>query len=311
MPERSILRPGPVVARVVLWGLGGATLALALSFVLRSRFLATAGTTIVSEKSMDSALRLAGFAAQLGVSGALPTSSDSPELFAAVARGRQVARLALADTVCLPKSGCEAVAAAVHAPADTSRAAIQKRLKALGKRLSVSVDAKTGVIQFSAWADSPEAAEGVLRTVLRALNEVVVTRRESQARNERVSAEARFKDLDRRRGAVEDTLTGFYEANRSFQLSPRLAFRERQLSRQLEFWQTLATGVARDAETARLDEVRDVPVMTVVEAPFASPRKVFPKRLAFAAAGLLLGALLGVPRREWRAAWGALVKPER
>jgi uncharacterized protein involved in exopolysaccharide biosynthesis len=290
-----MLRP-----RLLLSGLAGALIAVGISFLFRPRYTATARSSIVNQRTMDASARLATFASELGIAGALAQNTDSPELFAAIAGGRQVARIALADTFCTGPARCVGVREAVRAPRDTSRAAVARQFKALARRLSVGVDARTGLLGFSVWADSPADAEGILRAVLRATSEVVITRRESQARNERISAEARFKELDRRRSIVEDSLTRFYEGNRAFENAPRLNFRERQLSRQLDFWQSLATSVARDAESARLDEVRDVPVMTIVERPFALPRKSRPRRSAFAVLGLCIGLALGIGRADWQ-----------
>jgi len=275
-------------------------IAVGISFLIPSRFQASARASVASERSLGSVARLAGFAAQLGLAGSVPNASDSPELFAAVASGREVARLALADTICGTAHGCETVAAALDAPEDSTRAATEKRLKRLSRRLSVQVDAKTGLLQASAWADSPEHAEGVLRAVLRGLSQVMVIQRESQARNERVSAESRLKELEYRRTAVQDSLTAFYEGNRAFDHSPRLTFRERRLNRQLDFWQELVTSVAHEGETARLDEVRDVPVLTLIEPPFASPKRIFPKRRLVLIGGLIIGLMLGLRRADWR-----------
>ncbi len=287
-------------SRIAATSLVCGAVALGISFLIPARFQASARASIASERSLGSAARLAGFAAQLGLAGSVPNASDSPELFAAVANGRGVARLALADTICEAARGCETVAAALGAPEGSTRVAMEKRLKRLGKRLSVQVDVKTGLLQASAWADSPEHAEGVLRAVLRGLSQVMIIQRESQARNERLSAESRLKELERRRTAVQDSLTTFYERNRAFENAPRLSFRERQLNRQLDFWQELVTSVAREGETARLDEVRDVPVLTLIESPFASPKRIYPKRRLMLIGGLLLGLVLGLRRDDWR-----------
>lgn len=280
----------------------GAVIGYALSLLIPRRYLASTVFTVASERNSMSINRLAGFAAQLGIAPSLG-SSESPDFFASVAQSRDVRAAMAHDTVCESRR-CQTVAIAMFdsLPAQENRLGWERLLKRLDQRLSVGVDPKTGIITSTAWGRSPADAEALLRVQMRALSDAVVTRRASQARNERLFAEDRLQYLDRRRRAVADSLIYFYESNRSLGSSPALRLRERQLTDELSQWQELVQNVARQGELARLDEARDVPVITIIAHPFASPKKIFPHGSTFAAAGAFLGVLgvlsLAIVRRR-------------
>lgn len=281
----------------------GGILGYLVSFAIPKQYRASTRFTVESDRNSMSANRLASFAAQLNIAPVLG-QRDSPDYIAAVANSRDVHIALLKDTICVRVRQCETAGAALFGqlPPDSSRREWERLLTRLGKRLQVGVDPKTGIITASADAGSPESAEGVLRANLRALSRVVVENRESQARQERLFAQDRLVFLERQRRALVDTLTNFYQSNRSLGESSTLKFRERELSDRLGLWQELVQSVARQGELARLDEARDAPVITVVEQPFGSPRKVSPRGSLYAAGGAVLGVFLsaGLTRRRRR-----------
>lgn len=286
---RAVRRRLPIA--LLAAAVGGAS-GYALSFAAPKKFYADTKFTVASERSSMSAGRLAGFAAQFGIAGAL-SNPESPDYFAAVARSRQVLLRMLADTVCASRSECPRVSQIVAGDAAPAgdRERLELQLRKLAKRVSVGVDARTGLISSSSTSDSPTWAEGLLRAQLRAVSSVITERRESQARNERRFAEARLAQLRTQQRAVTESLTYFYQSNRQFEGAPALRFRERGLQDRLALWQELVQEVARQAETSRLEEVRDTPVLNVLDQPYASPKKIAPKRSMWLLAGAFLALL--------------------
>lgn len=305
---RALRRRLPIA---LVAAVAGGAAAFGLSFLAPTRFYADTKFTVASERSALSANRLAGFAAQFGIAGAL-SNPESPDYFAAVASSREVMLRMLADTVCVSASECPRITRIVagdDAPSQ-DRERLERQLRRLGKRVSVGVDARTGLISSSATSDTPAYAEGLLRAQLRAMSSVIIDKRESQARNERRFAEVRLAQLRAQQRAVTDSLTYFYQSNRQYEGAPALRFRERGLQDRLSLWQELVQSVAREAETSRLEEVRDTPVLNVLDRPYASPKRVSPKRSMWAIAGALLllvvalrpDRLLAIVRGEQQAA---------
>lgn len=289
---RAVRRRLPVA--LLAAAVGGAV-GFGLSFLAPKKYYADTKFTVASERSSLSANRLAGFAAQFGIAGAL-SNPESPDYFAAVARSREVLLRVLADTVCVSKGDCARISQIVAdaaAPA-TDREGLELQLRKLTRRVSVGVDARTGLISSSATSGTPSWAEGLLRAQLRAMSSVITERRESQARNERRFAEARLAELRMQQRAVTDSLTYFYQSNRQYEGAPALRFRERGLQDRLALWQQLVQEVARQAETSRLEEVRDTPVLNVLEQPYASAKKIAPRRSMWLLAGAVLTLLVAL-----------------
>ena len=75
---------------------------------------------------------------------------------------------------------------------------------------------------------------------------------------------------------AEDSLKAFMFENRQFSNSPQLVFEEDRLQRQVSMRQDLVSAIAQAYEQARIEEVRNLPVITVIDHPeppaLADPR---------------------------------------
>jgi len=98
--------------------------------------------------------------------------------------------------------------------------------------------------------------------------------------------------------AAEDSQRLFYERNRQWENSPALLVEERRQRRQVETVNTLYLSLRREYETARIDEINNTPVTTVVDRAVAPQRREWPRRGLITATAALLGIMLG-------ALWGA------
>ncbi|HEY6157085.1 MAG TPA: hypothetical protein VIV88_06500 [Gemmatimonadales bacterium] len=136
---------------------------------------------------------------------------------------------------------------------------------------------------------TPSAAEGLSSILIRAVKHFNVATRQLQARELRTFLEKRVADALQNLHETEDDLRGFYERNRRFADSPQLIFEESRIKRQVELRQELYTTLSKELESARIDEVNDTPMITVIDPPFASSRPDGPSILALAFAGLMLG----------------------
>ena len=67
--------------------------------------------------------------------------------------------------------------------------------------------------------------------------------------------------------AAEMRLQAFQQANRALTNSPELAFRRERLQRDVQLHEALYTNLLRGLDEARIREVRNTPVITVVEEP--------------------------------------------
>ena len=86
----------------------------------------------------------------------------------------------------------------------------------------------------------------------------------------------------------------FYERNRGWQQAPELVFQEGRLRRQVDVSQEVYLTLKREHEAARIEEVNDTPVITVIDPAKPPPRPSAPKRPLIALLGLVLGGMVGV-----------------
>jgi uncharacterized protein involved in exopolysaccharide biosynthesis len=172
-------------------------------------------------------------------------------------------------------------------------------------------------------------AQLVNERLLQGVNRFNLQTRQSQARAERRFAEDRLHAVRDDVRAVEDSLQQFLQRNRDFKNAPSLTFQHDRLQREVARRQQIYATLSELLEQARLDEVRDTPVITLVEAPYR-PVRPDPRGLTFQlvlalAVGALAGAMLcfllqgidadqedaGGAVHEFRQQWGQLRKDLR
>jgi uncharacterized protein involved in exopolysaccharide biosynthesis len=103
--------------------------------------------------------------------------------------------------------------------------------------------------------------------MLRLVSEFNLNRRQTKAGADRRFVETRVREsLDSLRGA-EAALEAFLQRNREYRNSPQLVFAYDRLDREVRMRQQLYTTLIQSYESARIDEVRNTPVITVMEAP--------------------------------------------
>jgi uncharacterized protein involved in exopolysaccharide biosynthesis len=121
-----------------------------------------------------------------------------------------------------------------------------------------------------------------------------LNRRQEQASAEREFIEKRLADAQAQMSAAENNLQVFLTENRDFRSSPTLTLEFDRLNRTVASRQSLYNGLATSYEQAKIEEVRDLPVITVLEPPEmpieADPRGGKRKALI----GLLIGLMAGI-----------------
>jgi uncharacterized protein involved in exopolysaccharide biosynthesis len=96
--------------------------------------------------------------------------------------------------------------------------------------------------------------------------------RQTQAGEERRFIEARMDAARSELRAAEDQLRTFLQRNRDFRNSPELMLANERLQREVAWRQQVFTSLAQAYEQARIEEVRNIPVTTLIEPPAAPVR---------------------------------------
>lgn len=262
---------------------------------LRDRtYTATASFVPQSGKASPN---LAGLAAQFGVNVQNAEATQSPDFYADLLKSREILRGAVTSTYTLPTDS--GVVRTTLVPVfgwheEDPRRREDEAMRVLGRRLGVAVSTRTGVVSTTVQSVDPDLSAQIAERLLALLSEFNLERRRSQAAAEREFVERRLAEVRRELRTAERRLEAFYLRNRDYANSPTLRFEQDRLSKDLSMHQQLFSTLAESFEQAKIDEVRDTPVITVIEPPVV-PVRPDPRGLALkAVAGLVGGGILGV-----------------
>lgn len=167
-------------------------------------------------------------------------------------------------------------------------------IEEMKKHVAAAAEPKTATVDLDVTARDPGVAHSIAVRVLEQLNEFNLERRQSQAREERRFTERRLADVRAQQRSAEDRLQIFLQQNREYGDSPALTFARERLARDVSQAQTLVASLAQAYEQARMEEVRDTPVITVVEGPELPVRPEPRRTVAKAVIGLVLGVVTGL-----------------
>lgn len=282
--------------RLVL-GLPGIALVLVVGISLVLPRVYESSAAFMPQSTDATRSRLAGLAAQFGVTVPLGEAGQSLGFYADLLESREIL-----DSVILHpyqvESGGQELSGTLIDILKVKGASDGERLEAANKRvkdnLRVDPDPAAGLVRLSLRTRWPGLSQAILDQILAQVNEFNLRRRQSQAGAERGFIELRMADSKNGLREAENSLQDFLQRNREYRNSPLLNFQYDRLSREVSLRQQVYTGLAQSYEQARIEEVRNTPVITTVEHP-SLPARPASRKLAFKGlAALLIGGMLGL-----------------
>jgi uncharacterized protein involved in exopolysaccharide biosynthesis len=160
--------------------------------------------------------------------------------------------------------------------------------------ISTSIGRETGVVEIKVSMDHPLLAESVAETLLDLLNDYNMELRQLRGRDEERFIKGRLTDAEEQVLSAEAGLESFLRQNRAFRNSPELLFEHDRLQRQVMMHQEVYTSLLRALEQARIDGVRDTPLLTIIDRPAGSAEPEGRGTVLRAVIAFLLGLMLAV-----------------
>jgi len=151
-------------------------------------------------------------------------------------------------------------------------------LKTLQKRLDVSLDRTTNILTISFETKEPDLSAAIVNNVVAGLDEFMRTKQKTSASEQRAWVEERLSEVKSSLDSSEDALTGFREVNRSVGSSPELQMRQERLTRAVELNSTLYIELRKQYELAKIEEIKNIPIINVLDAAKPAAFKDKPKR---------------------------------
>jgi len=251
--------------RVVRWaGVGAAVAALS---VVYSPTLFQASASFVPQGSDVGRSPLGGLAGQLGVTLPASNPSVSPDFYSSLLQSRELLGHITRDTFIMRELGNRRVAFLDLFKIVPGAASRREKLgvKLLTELVKPTVDKKTGIVRVELNTRWPTVSLDIVTALIAGVNEYNQRSRQTQAAAERKFLESRLATASADLRAVEDRLEEFLRTNRAFTTSAQLTFENERLKRNLALHQQVFTTLTQAYEDARIREVRDTPVITMVE----------------------------------------------
>ncbi len=290
----AVLRHRGLVLGVVATGLA-VTLGVAL---LKPRTYSSSFSFVPASSPDPRTGGLASLAGQFGLSIAPNgNAAQSPQFYADLLKTREVLTPIALDSFALASGGPRRpLAELLDVAGPSAPLVLEETMRAMRDRvISSSVATRTtGVVSVRVTSAAPGLSLEIARRLIAGLNEFDLTARQTQASAERRFTEGRLRSARASLRAAENAVVQFLRTNRQFASSPELSVEYQRLQREVALHQVVVTGLAQSYEVARIGEVRDTPVLTVIERPVLPAQPDARGRLKMLIVGLIVSSGVGV-----------------
>ena len=304
VPEASLLGLLNVLLRrrwlVLLPAAAIVAIAIVTTYLKPRTYTSTAAFVPHVRQSSGS---LQGLASQLGIGLAQGDPMQSPQFYVELAESREILST-VADTRYSFTTDTGVVSGTLgdvlQPPGRTAGERRETLLRQLERLIDAGQSQQTGIVRISVTTPHAELSQRIVENIIALVNDFNLQTRQSQVRAEREFLEQRLGEAQGELRAAEDRLQGFLARNRNFGLSSALTVERERLQRDVATYRAIYTDLAQNFERARMEEVRDTPVITVLERPevpvVPDRRGLLRNALLALVAGLTLGVVLAFVR---------------
>lgn len=267
----------------------GALLAGIISFIIPSAYSSTATILPESEKS-----KIPGSISDLASFAGLNIGSDGSltKLYPAIVKSDAVLRPVIYHKYSSEKRG-DSLDLITLWELDGTKPEIsfEKAFIGLSNDLEVSMDTKLQILTLKLTESEPKLTADILNQVVFELDRFIRTKRNTTASQQRKFVEARLAEVKSDLTKSEDMLQAFRERNRQILGSPQLILEQERLLRDVNINAALSMELRKQFELAKIEEIKNVPIISVMDRAIPATKRASPKRSIFVFIGLILGAL--------------------
>lgn len=239
---------------------------------------------------------LTALATQFGLN--VPPGANSPRFYADVLESWRIRGAVLDahfDDPTSSEPGDQALLLDIlEFEAETEAERDERGFQWLGAHTAITVNNETSVVTLAVETRYPQLSADIANFILDLLNRFNLETRSSHARERRQFTESRVSNAEDELRAAEGQLLAFLERNHRFESSPELRFEHDRLQRVVAMKQEVLTTLNRSYEEARIEEVNDTPVLTVIDRARPPARRSGPRRRLNVIMAFFFGGLLGV-----------------
>ena len=166
-------------------------------------------------------------------------------------------------------------------------------LKKYFKLLKVNEDRRTGLINVNVEMESPGLAAEVANFIGSQIQTYIQKQNTAKAVKEKLFINERLIIVKNELEILEDNLKNFKERNRGYEASPELYMIHSQKFREAEAKQQVYVTLQQQLELARINEVRQTPIINILDEAKPPINKSRPNRILILILSIFSGFLVG------------------
>lgn len=254
---------------------------------------ATIGTGGGSSPQLSGFSALAG---QLGLMASGSVTPSSPDFYIMLMESPVILSRVIQKTMIVPEKGGQpmTIAQVLGLKGRDSADLARRAMDAVRGLVVPGKQRNTGLVQVTVLSQWPSVSLGLVTAFVTAFEEYNRDTRRTQAAEERAFIERRMSEAMVDLREAEDRLQRFLASNREISAASMLAFERDRLARTVALKQQVYTTLATSYEDVRIREVRDTPVINVIEPPRVKADPEKRDRMKSILIGLVIGAFLGL-----------------
>ena len=158
--------------------------------------------------------------------------------------------------------------------------------------LSVNEDRRTGLIQVNIEMESPFLAAEIANFIGSEIQIYIQKQNSAQAAKEKLFISDRLIVVKSELEDLEDSLKNFKERNRGYEASAELFMKFSQKLREVEAKQQVYVTLQQQLELARINEVKQTPIINILDEAKSPVNKSRPNRLTITILCMLAGFII-------------------
>jgi uncharacterized protein involved in exopolysaccharide biosynthesis len=174
------------------------------------------------------------------------------------------------------------------------QAQLEIGVKNLTKAIGPGLDPKTNLVWFSVQAQWPELAAQMGNRLIDLVSNFNRETRVSRAKSKRAFLQMRHDSARTALDDAEERQRLFYEQNRGLIVAPALKFEEQRIRRDVDLASDLYINLDRQLEVARIDEINDAALITVIDSAVVPRKAQWPRYGVMGFTAILLGTIVGL-----------------
>lgn len=260
-------------------------------------FVANSSSSSKLQGASGASAGLSGIISQLGGSvGGDP--SESPNFYVELLSSRELLTRLIESKFPNPRTDAPNDSATLLTILRIKKSDPKRQLELAVKKMrdatQAGLDPKTNLVWFSVDAQWPELSSQIGNRLIELVSSFNRETRVSRAKSKRTFLQMRRDSAQTALREAEERLRVFYEQNRGIIIAPSLKYEEQRIKRDGDLASDLYMNLDRQLEVARIDEINDAALITVIDSAVVPRKAQWPRYGVMLLTGTALGLLFGL-----------------